>query len=152
MKGGRSTNAIVESVDVFPTLAQLCGLESPADLQGRSFVPLLKKPDLPWKQAALWQYPREGNWRSSADYKIMGYSMLTKRYHYVEWVDLSTHQVKARELYDLRNDPEENANVIGDTKKYGSVINRLSVLLHTRWKESLTPGGFSSLVPAPLNK
>ena len=54
---GESTDALVELVDLFPTLCELAGVETPAHLEGHSFVPLLENPDQPWKRAAFSQYP-----------------------------------------------------------------------------------------------
>jgi iduronate 2-sulfatase len=54
---GKRTDALVELVDIYPTLCELAGLPLPKHLAGRSFVPLLSKPDQQWKTAALSQFP-----------------------------------------------------------------------------------------------
>ncbi|RMF38592.1 MAG: iduronate-2-sulfatase [Planctomycetota bacterium] len=54
---GRDTRALVELVDIFPTLCELADLPSPEHLEGHSFVSLLDQPDLAWKKAAFSQYP-----------------------------------------------------------------------------------------------
>jgi iduronate 2-sulfatase len=54
---GKGSDALVELVDIFPTLCELAGVPVPSHLEGHSFVPLLDKPDLPWKKAAFSQYP-----------------------------------------------------------------------------------------------
>ena len=56
VKGSKS-DALVELVDVYPTLCDLAGLKRPAQLEGHSIVPLLKKPDMPWQQAAFSLFP-----------------------------------------------------------------------------------------------
>jgi iduronate 2-sulfatase len=54
---GRSTEALVELVDMYPTLCELAGIALPGHLEGHSFARLLDNPDLSWKQAAFSQFP-----------------------------------------------------------------------------------------------
>lgn len=54
---GRQTDALVELVDMYPTLSELAGLDLPEHLEGQSFVPLIENPDQTWKKAAFSQYP-----------------------------------------------------------------------------------------------
>ncbi|TMM53415.1 sulfatase [Maribacter algarum] len=54
---GKKTDALVELVDMYPTLTELVGLELPEHLEGQSFVPLLGNPDKAWKKAVFSQFP-----------------------------------------------------------------------------------------------
>ena len=54
---GRQSDALVELVDIYPTLCDLAGVPLPDHLEGHSFAPLLDNPDQPWKTAAFSQYP-----------------------------------------------------------------------------------------------
>jgi len=54
---GVKTDALVELVDMYPTLSDLAGLDKPDHLEGQSFAPLLEDPTKPWKSAAFSQYP-----------------------------------------------------------------------------------------------
>ncbi len=54
---GKKSNALVELVDMYPTLVELSGLETPSHLEGQSFVPLIKNPNQDWKKAAFSQFP-----------------------------------------------------------------------------------------------
>lgn len=54
---GQHTEALVELVDMYPTLSELAGLELPNHLEGQSFVPLLNEPKRKWKEAAFSQFP-----------------------------------------------------------------------------------------------
>jgi len=54
---GKSSNALVELIDMYPSLTELAGLELPEHLEGQSFVPLLTNPEKEWKTAAFSIYP-----------------------------------------------------------------------------------------------
>lgn len=54
---GKTTDALVELVDMYPTLTELAGLEMPKHLEGQSFKPLISNPDMEWKTAAFSQFP-----------------------------------------------------------------------------------------------
>ncbi len=54
---GKATDALVELIDMYPTLCDLVGIDLPAHLEGQSFKPLLTDPDRAWKTAAFSQYP-----------------------------------------------------------------------------------------------
>lgn len=54
---GAKTKALVELVDMYPTLCELARVPIPKHVEGHSFVPLLDQPQLPWKKAAFSQYP-----------------------------------------------------------------------------------------------
>ncbi len=122
---GTRTRALTESVDVYPTLAELCGLPLVAGLEGTSLVPLMSDPTRPWKKAAFSQYPRPGN--------IMGYSMRTDQFRYNAWMDRTTHEVKARELYDMTNDPDCRVNLAPDAAQ-AARIAQLHAQLTAGWQ------------------
>ena len=105
---GQHTEALVEFVDVYPTLAELAGLPLPKTLEGTSFKPLLDDPKKTWKTAAFSQYPRKVGTKN-----LMGYTMRTDRYRLTRWVDRKDHSlVDAVELYDHQTDPQENTNIV----------------------------------------
>ena len=107
---------LVELVDLYPTLTDLCGLKPPEGLEGRSLKPLLSAPGSPRTQAVFSQYPRD---RTSHRHRrhgdIMGYAVRTERYRYVEWREWETQSVVARELYDHETDPHESLNIANDS-------------------------------------
>lgn len=110
-KPGRQTSALVELLDIYPTLADLCDIMPPGQLEGRSLVPLLVDPTKAVKPVALTQTPRPNYPRGKMP-KTMGYSIRSARFRYTEWRDFATGKVSARELYDHRNDPGETVNVV----------------------------------------
>ncbi len=130
---GRS-GALVESVDLYPTLAELAGLPLDDTLEGGSFVPLLTDPQRAWKTAAFSQYQRViPGYRKIA--RGMGYSMRTDRYRLTEWRVPGT-DFGQYELYDHQTDPEENVN-LADRESYGDVLQKLKTQLEQGWRACL---------------
>lgn len=121
--GGRS-EALVEFVDMYPTLCELCGLAVPDHCEGTSFAALLNEPGRRWKSAAFNQYPRPG---------VMGYSLRTARYRYIEWRDAGSGAVRARELYDHQTDPAENVNLAARDEQRPT-MDRLAAQLVDGWQ------------------
>jgi len=129
---GAKTDALVEFVDIYPSLAELCGLPLPAHLEGLSFKPLLENPRRPWKTAAFSQYPS-----GITGGKLMGYAMRTDRYRFVRWVDRQDHsKVEALELYDHRTDPQENVNLATDPAMR-ELVEQLTRQSLAGWKAAL---------------
>ena len=115
---GAKTPALVEFVDVYPTLCELAGVPLPGHLEGSSLVPLLREPTKPWKQAAFSRY-HDGD------------TIRTDRYFYTEWN--RDGKTTARMLYDHQSDPMENTNIV-DTAEGNRVAAQLSGLLKSGWK------------------
>ena len=108
---GQKTDALVELVDVYPTLCDLAGLPLPETLEGKSLRPLLDDPSATVKTAAFSQFPRR---HEGGEY--MGCTVRTDRYRYVEWQDRRSGKTVAMELYDHTGDPEENTNLASDPR------------------------------------
>ena len=106
---GKKCEAPVEFVDIYPTLTDLCGLPSPAGLDGKSLKPLLENPSAPSGRVALSQYPRGG--AQTGNRPLMGYSIRDPRWRLTLWRDRRTQEIVATELYDEQNDPAETVNV-----------------------------------------
>jgi uncharacterized sulfatase len=102
------TRSLVESVDLYPTLASLAGLTPPQSLQGLSLVPVLKDASATVKAAAFTQVNRA---------KGEGRSVRTDRFRYTEWKG----NENAAELYDEQNDPGEFTNLANDAQHAGDV-------------------------------
>ncbi len=126
---GKRTQALVELVDLYPTLAQLCDLPLPKHLEGTSFAPLLENPDQPWKKAAFSQYLRTGKPPHT------GRSLRTDRWRYTEWHDLKGKPAGV-ELYDELNDPQETVNLASDPT-HAETVKQLAAQLHSGWKAAL---------------
>jgi arylsulfatase A-like enzyme len=123
---GGAIDARVELVDLFPTLADLCGLPKPDHLEGESFATLVSDPDA-WNgqdTAAFSQFHRGGN---------RGLSIRTGRFRYTEWRAMKSGKLSARELYDHENDPLENTNV-AEQVNYRDSVTTLSKRLQNQFK------------------
>lgn len=112
---GQRTRALIELVDIYPTLAEIAGLPLPEHLEGASFKPLLENPEQPWKKAAFSQYLRKGRpgLMGKGPLAFMGRSLRTDRWRYTEWKDADDKLV-GTELYNHDHDPEENRNLAND--------------------------------------
>ena len=100
---GQVSNALVELVDLYPTLADLAGLKAPSNLEGQSFAPLLDNPARKWKSAAFTEF---------RDPIANGFSVRTREYRYIEWK--SPEGTVNEELYDSLKDPREFHNLAPD--------------------------------------
>jgi len=107
---GQRVNSLVELLDLYPTLTDLCGLTAPEEIEGQSLVHLLDDPSRSHKSAALTQTPRP-NYPKGNRPVNMGYSIRTEQYRYTEWQNFDTKELIDRELYDHVNDPQETVNV-----------------------------------------
>lgn len=130
---GRKCNALVEFVDIYPSLAELCGLKSPEGLEGISFKPLIENPDQSWKKATFSQYPRTIPGQGRA----MGHSLRTERFRLTEW-SASNREFKEYELYDYEKDPAGNVNVAPQAA-YAEKLRELTALLHNGWPAARPP-------------
>lgn len=131
---GERTKSLVELVDLFPTLVDLCGLPVPAQLEGTSLRPILENAAATVKSAAYTQHPRPAYFDRSPSKlpDAMGYSVRTDKVRYTEWRDWETGQVIARELYDAIDDPGETRNRV-DEESLATVRTEAQRLLKERF-------------------
>ncbi len=112
-KQGAVTRQLAESVDLFPTLAELAGLPAPKvpqPLSGTSLVPVLNDPARRVRDHAFHCYPRRGG--------VIGRAIRTERYRMVEWKKPGAPASTAQyELYDYKDHPVEQKNLaLGEEK------------------------------------
>jgi arylsulfatase A-like enzyme len=166
MKKGVKSDAVVEFLDLFPTVCELTNTAQPQQLDGKSLVPILKNPKAKTKDFAISQFSRsttenytiytDTNLKGKAkelENDIMGYAIRDSRYRLVEWtkgfksyMPFDESKVLAYELYDYNKDPEERHNVANDPT-YASVVKNLKKKLHQYYAKS-----YSSPMSAPIAK
>ncbi len=106
---GTVCHRTVEHLDIYPTLAEICGLNNiPEGLHGTSLVPLLKAPNSNWDKPAVSQLERPPTETPA----LSGYSLRTECYRYTAWQD----GYAGEELYDYESDPRELNNLANDSK------------------------------------
>ena len=103
--GGRCPRPVT-TLDIYPTLIELCNLSEKEELEGQSLVPLLRNPEAEWERPALTTHGRNNH------------SLRTERYRYIRYSDGS------EELYDHDKDELEWDNLAGDTK-YAEIKKQL---------------------------
>lgn len=106
----------VELLDLYPTLADLCGLTPASKLEGKSLRPLLANPKSDWNRPAYTQTARGTG--------VMGHSVRTERFRYTEW----DGGKQGRELYDEQHDPKEYHNLANDPS-YAATLAEMKKLL-----------------------
>ena len=130
------TDALVELVDLYPTLCDLAGIEKPSHLQGKSFMPLLNDADQPWKDAAFTLWTGDAlTWED----ETIGYSVRSGADRYTEWRDTETDALVAHELYDHSEGPLASVNVV-DRPENEVRVAELSALL-ADWRREYGSGG-----------
>jgi len=124
-KGGTRTRALAETVDLYPTLCELAGLpvpKNPQPLEGKSLVPVLRKPARENKEAIFHVYPRN----RPGDGAILGRAVRTERHRLVEWKKPGAAPDTAEfELYDYKTDPAETKNLASEQPKVVAKLRSL---------------------------
>lgn len=126
-KAGGVSKRFVSLLDVYPTLADLCGLNAPGYLDGRSLVPLLKNPKAEWKSTAITGLTSKGGpWKAYV-------SIRNETGRYIRY------GADQEEFYDTTKDPREWTNLINDPA-YADVVKSM---------RSAVPGPAHVAVPLP---
>lgn len=128
---GTRTKQPAESVDLFPTLAELAHLpppEVPQPIDGVSLVPVLKDPSQRVRDHAYHAYPK----------RKLGRAIRTERYRLVEWNKPQAPSTEAEiELYDYQIDPFETKNLAAEQP---AIVSRLRAILES-YREPVDPTG-----------
>lgn len=122
-------------IDLYPTLAELCDVTAPSNLQGQSLVPILKDPNEAGRGWVLSQVTR-GKGPDRMQDRIFGYSLRTPRWRYTEW----DGGRQGYELYDHDRDPKELTN-LANCNSASQIVAQLSEQLRTAVAASFPPDG-----------
>lgn len=148
-KPGSVAATPVSHLDLYPTLAELCGIKAPANLQGQSLVPILKDPEAKGRGWAITQVSRGGGPnratvsrdKGSDGRRFFGYSLRTPRWRYTEWDEGR----EGRELYDHDNDPGELKNLAADPA-HAATVAELSEKVRTAAKGTFPADGITPAI------
>lgn len=114
---GTRSAALVETVDLYPTLCELAGLPLPQGLDGTSFTAALRDVSSPTKDAVYHIYPRNN---------LLGRAVRTPRYRLVEWkTPGASADTAVYELYDYETDPDETKNMAAEKPETVSALRAL---------------------------
>lgn len=123
-QAGGISNRFVSLQDIYPTLAELCAIETPNELDGRSLLPLLENPNAPWPSTAI------------SAFSNRYVSIRNEGFRYIRY------SADQEELYNSRTDPHEWTNQI-DNPEYAAALNQL---------RSLVPSLEDMAIPVPSKK
>jgi N-acetylglucosamine-6-sulfatase len=129
IKAGSVFDQLVLNIDIAPTLLELGQAQGPADIQGRSLVPLLKNSKAPWRSAFLTeyfqekQYPRTPTWQA----------VRSERWKYIRYEGVQGMD----ELYDLKADPYELKNLVNQPGAQASLAEMKKELARLRKETGL---------------
>ncbi len=116
---GVRTSALTEFIDIYPTLCELAGIETPTHVEGESVVPLMKNPSRPGKR---WAVGRFG----------LGDTIRDDQFRYSEYREnKGIGDITGTMLYDHQADPDENVNIVDEPARSEAVKN-LSARLNNR--------------------
>lgn len=124
---GKRSQALVELIDLHPTLSELAGLPIHPGTEGESFAANVRDPNTAGQDAAFSQFPKSGR---------MGYSIRTSTHRYTEWRDLKrTPRPTIRELYEYGEDNIERVN-IADQPEFAEIQELLRKRLAAQLKKN----------------
>ena len=127
--GGKVVDEMVLNIDIHPTIVSAAGAETPETVQGRSLLPLLEGRSVNWRREFVYEY----FWERAYPQTPTVIGLRTDQYSYMQY-----HGVWDRdELYDVKKDPHQMNNLIGDVhteKEGGPLVQRLQERNHPHYE------------------
>ncbi len=138
IKAGTVSKSMILNLDFAPTFLDAAGAKIPADMQGRSLLPLLTdKVPKDWRTSMYYRYYHPGHHNVAAHYGVR-----TQRYKLIYF-----HKLNQWELYDLQKDPGEMRNLYSDPS-YAKTLESLKKELQRLKKECKDDDQFADKLPA----
>ena len=106
IKGNTVVKEVVANIDIAPTIMEAMGLDKPAHMDGKSFLPLARGREIPWRDYFLYVYYWEQNYPQTPTH----FSLRGDQYKYITYYGLWDTD----ELFDIKADPMEEKNLIHD--------------------------------------
>lgn len=125
--GGQTVTKMVQNVDVAPTILTVAGLQPPASMPGKSFIPLLKGDTTIWRDKIFYEY----FWEYDFPMTPTVFGVRSDKFKYIRYYGIWD----TNELYDLENDPNESVNLINNPE-YKSVADTMTNELFDWLKET----------------
>ncbi|HKX83963.1 MAG TPA: sulfatase, partial [Pyrinomonadaceae bacterium] len=116
IKPGLRVDEVVANIDLAPTFLALGGIATPKNMDGKSYLPILKGEKIAWRDDLLYEY----YWEYAFPQTPTTHALRDARFKYINYYGIWD----INELYDLRNDPFETRNLISDPE-YKDVVNRM---------------------------
>lgn len=134
---GQSSRALVELVDLYPTLADLTGRSAPSHLMGRSLRPVLEDPSASVRDSAYSVTTAMGKRPPglAKGERVISRTVRTDRYRYTQWGDDGRY---GEELYDYETDPDEFTN-LAVAGSHAAVLDKMKSILAERRKQANAP-------------
>lgn len=115
--GGKTIDKMVQNVDVAPTILSVAGLQPPATMPGKSFIPLLKGDSAQWRDKIFYEY----YWEYDFPMTPTVFGVRTDKFKYIRYYGIWD----TNELYDIEHDPNEITNLI-NKPEYAETAKKLA--------------------------
>ena len=114
---GKKYSEMILNLDFAPTILEIAGMKKPKDMDGTSFLPLIKNEKVDWRKSFVYEY----YWERAFPHTPTVFGLRTDQYAYMTYYGIWDKD----ELYDLKNDPHEMHNLI-DLPAYQDMINNFA--------------------------
>ena len=125
-KPGTVVEEVVANIDIGPTVFEAAGLKTPGYMDGESFLQLAQGKDIPWRKNFLYMY----YWENAFPQSPTVFCLRGDQYKFITYYGIWD----TSELYDLKNDPHEQHNLVDDPE-YRPIVNKMRRDLYAKLDE-----------------